>query len=168
MALGKPYRLFPTTPTHSLPCSPYTCDVSTDATGQNFVAMKVITNVPGTNSRSNAKATDFPLVAQMPAYVPFLLYSYISLTVIGFIGARPALVDLTEMRASSAAETQRALDPLAGVCLSPTPRLPLPPLHPPLLHPPLLPLLLLLRPLLLLPHPPPPARSVSSSHPQNT
>ncbi|KAG8776322.1 hypothetical protein FRC12_000981 [Ceratobasidium sp. 428] len=46
---------------------PYTCDVSTDATGQNFVAMKVITNVPGTNSRSNAKAQDFPLVAQMPA-----------------------------------------------------------------------------------------------------
>ncbi|QRV75502.1 hypothetical protein RhiJN_03517 [Ceratobasidium sp. AG-Ba] len=46
---------------------PYTCDVSTDGTGQSFVAMKVVTNVPGTNSRSNAKATDFPLVAQMPA-----------------------------------------------------------------------------------------------------
>ncbi|KAG8776324.1 hypothetical protein FRC12_000983 [Ceratobasidium sp. 428] len=46
---------------------PYTCDVSTDGTGQNFVAMKVITNVPGTNSRSNAKAEDFPLVAKMPA-----------------------------------------------------------------------------------------------------
>ncbi|KAG9104362.1 hypothetical protein FRC06_003168 [Ceratobasidium sp. 370] len=46
---------------------PYACDVSSDASGQNFVAMKVITNVPGTNSRSRAKATDFPLVAQMPA-----------------------------------------------------------------------------------------------------
>ncbi|CAE6528292.1 hypothetical protein RSOLAG22IIIB_06290 [Rhizoctonia solani] len=46
---------------------PYTCDVSADASGQNFVAMKVTTNVPGQNSRSQAKATDFPLVAQMPA-----------------------------------------------------------------------------------------------------
>ncbi|KAG9126578.1 hypothetical protein FRC07_002918 [Ceratobasidium sp. 392] len=46
---------------------PYMCDVSTDGTGQNFVAMKVVTNVPGTNSRSRAKAQDFPLVAQMPA-----------------------------------------------------------------------------------------------------
>ncbi|KAG9126579.1 hypothetical protein FRC07_002919 [Ceratobasidium sp. 392] len=46
---------------------PYTCDVSADGTGQNFVAMKVVTNVPGTNSRSRAKAQDFPLVAQMPA-----------------------------------------------------------------------------------------------------
>ena len=48
---------------------PYTCDVSADASGQNFVAMKVTTNVPGENSRSRAKAEDFPLVAQMPAYV---------------------------------------------------------------------------------------------------
>ncbi|KAG8681591.1 hypothetical protein FRC08_015537 [Ceratobasidium sp. 394] len=46
---------------------PYECDVSSDATGQTFTAMKVITNVPGTNSNSRAKATDFPLVAQMPA-----------------------------------------------------------------------------------------------------
>lgn len=46
---------------------PYTCQVSADATGQNFVAMTVTTQVPGKNSRSNAKATDFPLVAQMPA-----------------------------------------------------------------------------------------------------
>ncbi|CAE6335214.1 unnamed protein product [Rhizoctonia solani] len=44
---------------------PYTCGVSADASGQNFVDMKIITNVPGENSRSNAKATDFPLVAQM-------------------------------------------------------------------------------------------------------
>ncbi|KAG8739991.1 hypothetical protein FRC10_004870 [Ceratobasidium sp. 414] len=46
---------------------PYTCEVSADASGQSFVAMKVVTNVPGKNSRSNAKAQDFPLVAQMPA-----------------------------------------------------------------------------------------------------
>ncbi|KAM0754309.1 hypothetical protein T439DRAFT_311178 [Meredithblackwellia eburnea MCA 4105] len=46
---------------------PYTCGVSTDATGSSFVAMSVLTNVPGTNSRSNAKATDFPLVAAVPA-----------------------------------------------------------------------------------------------------
>ncbi|KAL5493027.1 hypothetical protein ACEPAI_4475 [Sanghuangporus weigelae] len=46
---------------------PYTCEVSTDATGADFAAMTVTTNVPGRNSRSNAKATDFSLVAQMPA-----------------------------------------------------------------------------------------------------
>ncbi|EJC99890.1 uncharacterized protein FOMMEDRAFT_93383 [Fomitiporia mediterranea MF3/22] len=46
---------------------PYTCEVSTDATGTSFAAMTVTTNVPGKNSRSNAKATDFALVAQMPA-----------------------------------------------------------------------------------------------------
>ncbi|KAG9096031.1 hypothetical protein FS749_009239 [Ceratobasidium sp. UAMH 11750] len=46
---------------------PYTCDVSTDASGKSFVAMEVTTNVPGKNSRSNAKAEDFPLVARMPA-----------------------------------------------------------------------------------------------------
>ncbi|KAH8110391.1 hypothetical protein DFH11DRAFT_1514409 [Phellopilus nigrolimitatus] len=46
---------------------PYTCEVSTDATGANFAAMTVTTNVPGKNSLSTAKATDFPLVAQMPA-----------------------------------------------------------------------------------------------------
>jgi len=43
---------------------PYTCEMSTDATGATFVPMTVITNVPGVNSRSRAKATDFPLVAQ--------------------------------------------------------------------------------------------------------
>ncbi|KEP50220.1 putative gEgh 16 protein [Rhizoctonia solani 123E] len=46
---------------------PYTCDVSADASGQKFVAMKVTTNVPGQKSRSKAKATDFSLVPQMPA-----------------------------------------------------------------------------------------------------
>ncbi|QRW18421.1 hypothetical protein RhiXN_03345 [Rhizoctonia solani] len=46
---------------------PYTCGVSADASGKSFADMKILTNVPGENSRSNAKATDFPLVAQMPA-----------------------------------------------------------------------------------------------------
>ncbi|CAE6468669.1 unnamed protein product [Rhizoctonia solani] len=46
---------------------PYECGVSTDASGKSFAAMKVVTNVPGQNSRSNAKAQDFALVAQMPA-----------------------------------------------------------------------------------------------------
>ncbi|CAE6443816.1 hypothetical protein ACGC1H_002502 [Rhizoctonia solani] len=46
---------------------PYTCGVSADASAQNFVDMKIVTNVPGQNSRSNARAQDFPLVAQMPA-----------------------------------------------------------------------------------------------------
>ncbi|KAF8689118.1 hypothetical protein RHS03_09259, partial [Rhizoctonia solani] len=46
---------------------PYECGVSADASGKSFAAMKVVTNVPGENSRSNAKAQDFALVAQMPA-----------------------------------------------------------------------------------------------------
>ncbi|CAE6435069.1 unnamed protein product [Rhizoctonia solani] len=46
---------------------PYECGVSADASGKSFAAMKVITNVPGEKSRSNAKAQDFALVAQMPS-----------------------------------------------------------------------------------------------------
>jgi len=46
---------------------PYTCEMSTDATGTTFVPMTVVTNVPGRNSNSRAKATDFPLVAQAAA-----------------------------------------------------------------------------------------------------
>ncbi|KZV86997.1 hypothetical protein EXIGLDRAFT_752515 [Exidia glandulosa HHB12029] len=46
---------------------PYTCDVSTDATGNDFQEMDVVTNVPGFLSLSGATAEDFPLVAQMPA-----------------------------------------------------------------------------------------------------
>ncbi|KAF4602899.1 hypothetical protein EYR38_003303 [Pleurotus pulmonarius] len=46
---------------------PYTCVVSADATGQDFVSMAITTQVPGRNSQSNAKATPFPLVAQMPS-----------------------------------------------------------------------------------------------------
>ncbi|CAK5274899.1 unnamed protein product, partial [Mycena citricolor] len=45
---------------------PYTCDVSGDG-GNTFQAAVVTTQVPGTRSRSKATATDFPLVAQMPA-----------------------------------------------------------------------------------------------------
>jgi hypothetical protein len=40
-------------------------EVSADATGNNFVAMQVVTQVPGQNGASGAKATDFPLVAAM-------------------------------------------------------------------------------------------------------
>jgi len=46
---------------------PYTCEMNTDATGANWQAINVVTNVPGQNSRSRAKATDFPLKAAMPA-----------------------------------------------------------------------------------------------------
>ncbi|KAJ6596151.1 hypothetical protein DFH09DRAFT_128051 [Mycena vulgaris] len=45
---------------------PYTCDVSGDG-GNTFQAATVTTQVPGNNGRSRAKATDFALVAQMPA-----------------------------------------------------------------------------------------------------
>lgn len=46
---------------------PYTCEMNTDASGANWQAIDVQTNVPGQNSRSRAKATDFPLKAAMPA-----------------------------------------------------------------------------------------------------
>jgi len=45
---------------------PYTCDVSGDG-GNTFQAATVTTQVPGKFGLSLAKATDFPLVAQMPA-----------------------------------------------------------------------------------------------------
>jgi hypothetical protein len=46
---------------------PYTCEMNVDATGQNWQSIDVATNVPGQNSRSRAKATDFPLKATMPS-----------------------------------------------------------------------------------------------------
>ncbi len=46
------------------PPRPYTCEVSTDATGANFAAMTVTTDVPGFDSLSLVQATDFPLVAR--------------------------------------------------------------------------------------------------------
>ncbi|KAJ6498188.1 hypothetical protein DFH09DRAFT_1052141 [Mycena vulgaris] len=45
---------------------PYTCDVSGDG-GNTFQAATVTTQVPGKFGLSRAKATDFALVAQMPA-----------------------------------------------------------------------------------------------------
>ncbi|KAJ7653762.1 hypothetical protein B0H17DRAFT_1214618 [Mycena rosella] len=45
---------------------PYTCDVSGDG-GNTFQAATVTTQVPGKFGLSTAKATDFQLVAQMPA-----------------------------------------------------------------------------------------------------
>jgi hypothetical protein len=41
--------------------------MSTDATGTNFVPMTIITNVPGEDSRSRARATPFPLTVQAAA-----------------------------------------------------------------------------------------------------
>ena len=43
---------------------PYSCDWSAD--GKTFTPMEVTTNVPGENSRSRARAQDFPLVANVP------------------------------------------------------------------------------------------------------
>ena len=48
--------------------SPYSCDVSGDG-GATFTDAEVTKNVPGFLSLSGATATDFPLVAKMPAYV---------------------------------------------------------------------------------------------------
>jgi len=45
---------------------PYTCDIDASGMGTNFTPMMVVTNIPGSNSRSRAKAQDFPLVAQIP------------------------------------------------------------------------------------------------------
>lgn len=38
---------------------PYECMIDSTGTGTQWTAMEVTTNVPGTNSRSKAKATDF-------------------------------------------------------------------------------------------------------------
>jgi hypothetical protein len=46
---------------------PITCSASADATGKTFTAMKVTTQVPGTNGRSTAANANFPLIADMPA-----------------------------------------------------------------------------------------------------
>jgi len=52
---------------------PYTCDVSTDG-GATFTAATVVTDVPGRRGRSDARATDFPLVLQMAAYVFVVIF----------------------------------------------------------------------------------------------
>jgi len=46
---------------------PYNCEVSADASGKSFVAMKTINDVPGTKGKSNAKNTAFPLNIQLPS-----------------------------------------------------------------------------------------------------
>jgi hypothetical protein len=46
---------------------PYSCQMNADGTAQTWTDVQVDTNVPGRNSRSQAKATDFPLKVQMPA-----------------------------------------------------------------------------------------------------
>ncbi|KLO06367.1 hypothetical protein SCHPADRAFT_692586 [Schizopora paradoxa] len=46
---------------------PYSCDISTDGSGSEFVSMEVTQNVPGFASLSLAAAQDFPLDAQLPA-----------------------------------------------------------------------------------------------------
>jgi len=46
---------------------PYSCQMNADGTAQTWTDVQVQTNVPGTNSRSRAKATDFPLKVAMPA-----------------------------------------------------------------------------------------------------
>ena len=38
---------------------PYECMIDASGAGTDWTAMTVTTNVPGKNSRSNAKATDF-------------------------------------------------------------------------------------------------------------
>lgn len=46
---------------------PYSCQISSSGTGADWKEMAVTTNVPGTNSRSKAKSTDFPLSAKVAA-----------------------------------------------------------------------------------------------------
>jgi len=48
---------------------PYNCEVSSDASGTSFVAMKTLVDVPGTKGKSNAKNTAFPLNIQLPSNV---------------------------------------------------------------------------------------------------
>ncbi|POS82091.1 hypothetical protein EPUL_006358, partial [Erysiphe pulchra] len=47
---------------------PYKCMIDSTGTGKGgWTKMEVVTNVPGKNSRSKAKATDFPLTAKVAA-----------------------------------------------------------------------------------------------------
>lgn len=45
---------------------PYTCEIDTTGTGNNFQPMTVLTNVPGAGGNSGARAEDFPLTVQIP------------------------------------------------------------------------------------------------------
>ncbi|KAG9230158.1 hypothetical protein BJ875DRAFT_165892 [Amylocarpus encephaloides] len=46
---------------------PYECMIDSTGAGTQWVKMQVATNVPGEDSRSKAKATDFPLTAKVAA-----------------------------------------------------------------------------------------------------
>ena len=47
---------------------PYTCSLNADGTGEQWTSIKVTTTPPGQNSRNRqGAATDFPLVAEVPA-----------------------------------------------------------------------------------------------------
>jgi len=46
---------------------PYDCMIDATATGTNWQPLTVTQNVPGENSRSDARAQDFPLAAAIPA-----------------------------------------------------------------------------------------------------
>ncbi|CAG8957698.1 hypothetical protein HYFRA_00000033 [Hymenoscyphus fraxineus] len=46
---------------------PYDCMIDSTGTGTQWQKVQVTQNVPGTNSRSKAKATDFPLTVKIPA-----------------------------------------------------------------------------------------------------
>lgn len=46
---------------------PYECMIDSTGAGTQWTAMAVATNVPGKNSNSKAKATDFPLTATVAA-----------------------------------------------------------------------------------------------------
>jgi hypothetical protein len=46
---------------------PYTCEIDTTGTGDNFQSMTVLTNVPGEGGNSGARAQDFPLNVQIPS-----------------------------------------------------------------------------------------------------
>ena len=45
---------------------PYTCEIDTTGTGDNFQPLTVVQNVPGVGGNSDAKATDFPLSVAVP------------------------------------------------------------------------------------------------------
>jgi len=46
---------------------PYACSVNADGTGVGWTRIQVTQNVPGKNGNSRARATAFPLTAQLPA-----------------------------------------------------------------------------------------------------
>lgn len=55
---------------------PYECMIDSTGAGTQWTTMAVVTNVPGENSRSKAKATDF--VSARCIYMPLLLLTHIA------------------------------------------------------------------------------------------